>query len=496
MGFNRLTVRNKLAISFGIQFVALAGVLVLVLAGTARDTVLATAIAGLLGGGACAWWTTRSIERALREAVNITRRMAQGDLSQTIDTEAAGEFGQLLQALHDMGERMFVAVAGIRTGTMAIASMAGMLGNDNVALSERTTSQAASLEETASSMEELTSTVRQNASNAQEANELAVSASSYASKGGQVVHDVVNTMGSIKDSSNKISDIIGVINGIAFQINILALNAAVEAARAGDHGRGFAVVAAEVRALAQRSASAAKEIGQLVGESVSRVETGSRLVAEAGHTMNDIIASVERMKAIMDAITTASQEQSAGIEETNRAIIHIDSATQKNAALVDDATRTTSTLREQAVVLTHAVVTFKLGEREFGNADDVVSMVREAVAFMKTNGREALLADVNKLGGGRFIDRDLYLILYSDKTECIGHGVNPRLLRVDGNVFTDAKGKRFVKEVVDKANIQGTGWIDYTWANPITQELLPKSSYFEKTGNVVVSCGYYKRDAK
>ncbi|HJV52259.1 MAG TPA: methyl-accepting chemotaxis protein [Noviherbaspirillum sp.] len=486
------SVRSKFSLSFCIPLAAIAAILALAAAGASRELQSGAALAGLAAGAACAWWTTRSTGRALRETTAMARRMAEGDLSQPVTADATGEFGELQQALRDIGERTFAVVAGVRTGTTAVATMSGMLGNDNTALSQRTESQASSLEETASSMEQLTSTVKQNAANAQEANRLAVSASQTAGKGGQVVQDVVQTMESIRDSSRKVTDIITVIDGIAFQTNILALNAAVEAARAGEQGRGFAVVASEVRALAQRSAAAAKEIKQLIGDSVDRVETGGRLVDEAGKTMSEIIAAVDRVTAIMNDITEASQEQSAGIEEINRAIVQIDATTQQNAQLVEDAARATEHLHEQAVTLTQAVAAFNLGAREFGNADEAAAMVRDAMAYLKTNGKASFLAEINKLGRGRFIDRDLYLSVYSDGAECLAHGANPRLVGVDGTAFKDADGKLFVKEIITKAKASGSGWVDYKWAHPVTKKMLVKSTYFEKAGDMIVACGFYK----
>jgi len=492
MYLNHLTVRFRLIVSFGILLCVLAAILALQAADASRAAVSTIALAGLLAGGACAWWVTHGIGRALRDTLALTQRIAAGDLSHPVDAHGGGEFGALRRSLHDVSERMFAVVAGVRTGTTAVATMSSMLANDNAALSSRTESQASSLEETASSMEQLTSTVKQNADNAQEANQQAASASQTASKGGQVVQDVVRTMGAIRDSSRKVVDIISVIDGIAFQTNILALNAAVEAARAGEQGRGFAVVASEVRTLAQRSASAAREIKQLIGDSVEKVDAGSLLVDEAGTTMNEIIVSVERVSTIMNEITNASREQSAGIDEINRAIIQIDATTQKNAALVEDAARATEHLHEQAVTLTQAVAEFNLGAREYGNADEAAAMVRSAMAYLKANGRNNLVAEVSKLGRGRFIDRDLYLSLYSDTAQCIAHGANPRLNGIDGTNFKDADGKLFVKEIVNKANTSGSGWVDYKWAHPVTKKILLKSTYFEKAGDVVVACGFYK----
>jgi methyl-accepting chemotaxis protein len=252
----------------------------------------------------------------------------------------------------------------VRRGTETITVASGEIASGNADLSSRTESQAGSLEETASSMEELTSTVRQNADNARQANQLVVNASEVAVKGGAVVGQVVSTMGSIKDSSRKIVDIIGVIDGIAFQTNILALNAAVEAARAGEQGRGFAVVASEVRNLAQRSAAAAKEIKGLIGDSVEKVDAGSKLVDNAGATMEEIVTSVKRVADIMAEITSASQEQSSGIEQINQAVSQMDEMTQQNAALVEQAAAAAQSMQDQAVELSRAVSIFKLDAGE------------------------------------------------------------------------------------------------------------------------------------
>jgi methyl-accepting chemotaxis protein len=307
-----------------------------------------------------AWRLTISITRPLQAAVAATERVAQGDLSATIEVVGRDEASRLLQALRDMRDSLALVVGNVRQGTDTIATASSQIAAGNQDLSSRTEEQASSLEETAASMEELTSTVKQNADNARQANQLAVSASSVAIRGGSVVSDVVSTMGAINTSSRKIVDIIGVIDGIAFQTNILALNAAVEAARAGEQGRGFAVVAAEVRNLAQRSAAAAKEIKTLIGDSVEKVEEGSKQVAEAGKTMDEIVDSVKRVTDIMAEITAASQEQNAGIEQINQAITQMDQVTQQNAALVEEAAAAAASLQEQASGLSQVVSVFKL----------------------------------------------------------------------------------------------------------------------------------------
>jgi len=306
------------------------------------------------------WSITRAITAPLQRAGKITETISSGDLTQIVEEKSHDEAGQLVHSLNAMQTKLAATVNEIKQSAAIIAVASQEIATGNADLSNRTESQASSLEETASSMEQLTSTVKQNAENAHQANQLVMSASDYAVKGGKVVGDVVATMGSIKASSSKIVDIIGVIDGIAFQTNILALNAAVEAARAGEQGRGFAVVASEVRSLAQRSASAAKEIKILIGDSVSKVDAGGKLVDEAGVTMSEIVTSVKHVADIMGEITAASKEQSAGIAEVNGAIAQIDEITQQNAALVEQAAAAAESLQEQADLLARAVAVFKI----------------------------------------------------------------------------------------------------------------------------------------
>jgi methyl-accepting chemotaxis protein len=460
-------------------------------ASTAGTVLIALTLAGMLTGTLCCVWLLRSIVGPLHGALAVTERFAAGDLTEPITERAKGEFGELLENLGKIGERIFGIVGQIRTGTMAVASTSGMLVGDNTALSSRTESQAAALQQTSSTIEQLMSTVKQNADNALQTNKLTASASACAIKGGKVVNDMVSTMGAIKTSSTKVVDIIAVIDGIAFQTNILALNAAVEAARAGEHGRGFAVVASEVRGLAQRSATAAKEIKGLIAESVENVEAGSALVNMAGLAMNEIVTSVKHVADIMSEISAASQEQSDAIEEVNRAVVQIDSTTQKNAALVGDASKAIAHLQEQSVSLTQVVSIFNLGAREFGNADEAAGMVKRAVAYLDQHDESSLIDDVNTLGRGQFIDRDLYLSIYSIGAQCLGHGTNPRLVGVDGIGFKDPDGKLFVKEIRDTARSRGAGWVDYRWAHPVTKELQQKSTYFERAGNLIIACGCY-----
>ena len=321
-------------------------------------TILMVAI-----GSLAAWIISRSITVPLKSAVDIAATVANGDLTTRFDAPTQrSEIGELMTALKGMNDSLRSVVSQVQTGTRTIASASHEIAAGNLDLSQRTEEQASSLEETASSMEELTSTVRQNADNARQANQLAKTASEVAEQGGAIVGQVVDTMGTINAASRKIYDIISVIDGIAFQTNILALNAAVEAARAGEQGRGFAVVASEVRNLAQRSAAAAKEIKELIGNSVDQVDLGSRLVQQAGSTMDDVVASVRRVTDIMGEITSASAEQSMGIDQVNTAITQMDQVTQQNAALVEQAAAAAASMQDQAEQLAQVASTFRLEE--------------------------------------------------------------------------------------------------------------------------------------
>jgi methyl-accepting chemotaxis protein len=344
----------------------------------ARRLMLALGALALALGATVAWLITRSITRPVRAAVTVAEMVATGDLTSSIEVPSQDETGRLLQALKQMNDSLGRVVGQVRAGTDTIAAASRQIAAGNQDLSSRTELQASSLEETASSMEQLTSTVKQNADNARQANQLALSAASIANRGGSVVAQVVDTMAAINESSRKVVDIIGVIDGIAFQTNILALNAAVEAARAGEQGRGFAVVAGEVRSLAQRSAAAAKEIKALIGDSVHQVGLGAGLVDEAGATMREIVDSVKQVSDIVREITAASQEQTAGIEQINQAIAQMDQATQQNASLVEEAAAAAESLQHQARNLAQTVSLFKLSEEM--TVDDADASIRNKAA--------------------------------------------------------------------------------------------------------------------
>jgi methyl-accepting chemotaxis protein len=338
---------------------------------SSRATLLVLVVLSAMAGFGFGIVITRALTRQLggepAYAAEVASRIADGDLCTDVQVRA-GDETSLLFAMKAMRDRLARIVSEVRQGTDAIASASGEIASGNLDLSSRTEQQASSLEETASSMEELTSTVKQNADNARQANVLAQTASTVAGQGGDVVAQVVQTMGSINDSSKKIVDIITVIDGIAFQTNILALNAAVEAARAGEQGRGFAVVAGEVRTLAQRSAAAAKEIKTLIGDSVEKVATGTRLVDKAGSTMHEVVESIQHVTDIMAEISAASQEQTSGIEQINQAISQMDNVTQQNAGLVEEAAAASEALQSQASRLAELVSVFRIDDRGVGAA--------------------------------------------------------------------------------------------------------------------------------
>jgi methyl-accepting chemotaxis protein len=326
----------------------------------ARISQLVFGLSAVAVGILLSLWLTRSITRPLSQAVQATNRIAGLDLTEQIHGHDRDETGRLLNALDSMQQSLRGLVAQVRTSTDSISTASAEIATGNQDLSTRTEQTASSLQQAASSMDQLTGTVRQSADSARTANQLAASAASVASRGGEVVAQVVSTMDEINASSRKISDIISVIDGIAFQTNILALNAAVEAARAGEQGRGFAVVASEVRSLAGRSADAAKEIKALIGASVDRVDTGSRLVKDAGSTMTEIVNSVQRVSDIIGEIAAATSEQSSGIAKVNSTVSELDQMTQQNAALVEEGAAAAESLKDQAVRLSEVVSAFKM----------------------------------------------------------------------------------------------------------------------------------------
>ncbi len=324
-------------------------------------TILTTSLLAVVASILAGHWLSRSVSRPLRQAVEVATRVAEGDLTARIEAGSQDETGQLMQGMKAMNRNLARIVAGVRSGTDSIVIASSEIAAGNLDLSSRTEQQASSLEETAASMTQLTETVRQNADNARQANALASRASSMAAAGNDAVLGMVETIGQISGGSDQISEITGVIEGIAFQTNILALNAAVEAARAGEQGRGFAVVASEVRGLAQRSATAAKEIKELIASSVAAIQNGATQARDVGETMAQVKRAINQVADIVSEITAASDEQSKGIEQVNQAVNQMDKVTQQNSALVEEATAAAQLLEDQALNLKNAVSVFRLG---------------------------------------------------------------------------------------------------------------------------------------
>ncbi|ABE50200.1 methyl-accepting chemotaxis protein [Methylobacillus flagellatus] len=357
----QMTLKTQVAVTTIAILLAMVVVIAATFNGLDISFVVGGALVAMVAMLSLAVSLSNSVIKPLREATDIANALASGDLSHKFSASKTDETGMLLRALNQMNVNIVAMITDIRTNMQRINTGVNEIANGNNDLSARTESQASSLEETASSMEELASTVKQNADNARQANQLVISASSVAARGGEVIGEVRDRMRLISESANKISDIIGVIDGIAFQTNILALNAAVEAARAGEQGRGFAVVASEVRNLAHRSAAAAKEIKGLISDSVERVEAGVEFVDQAGTTMTEIVASVRNVTDIMAEISAASIEQSAGIDQVNHAVNDMDEVTQRNAALVEESAAAADALRQDVLQLERAASVFKLG---------------------------------------------------------------------------------------------------------------------------------------
>jgi methyl-accepting chemotaxis protein len=367
---------------------------------TQRNWLVALCLGALALAIGAGMVITRSITRPIQRAVDVASTVARGDLRSRIVVTQTDETGILLSALADMNTRLIETVGRVRESSRSIASASKEIAVGNIDLSQRTEEQAASLEETAASMEELTSTVKQNTENAQQASALASNASNVAQRGSQVVGQVVSTMHGISQSSAKIADITGMIEGIAFQTNILALNAAVEAARAGEQGRGFAVVASEVRSLAQRSSSAAKEIKELIANSVQQVESGSVLAGQAGETMAEVTQAVARVTDIMEEIAAASMEQSKGIEQVNQAITQMDEVTQQNAALVEEAAAASQSLEDQGRQLTQAVSYFQMEGHSVDTRAEAAMSRREPKGVARSNFKAVSVAGLKPVAAG------------------------------------------------------------------------------------------------
>jgi methyl-accepting chemotaxis protein len=473
-----------LAALFALACVQLAGAIAWLVAGLALAAIGATLC--------FAAWLVRGVIGPLATAGSAAARLRAGDLSEQGSVRGTAEMRRLLQGLHVVRQRMFDVVREVRSGTGSVAINAGQINRDNDALAKSTATQADSLQATAASMEQLAAAVRQNAGIAERAHVLVRTAADRAEHGGRVMRDVVDTMGSIRGSSHSIRDIIGVIDAIAFQTNILALNAAVEAARAGEQGRGFAVVAAEVRKLAKRCADAAQEVKALIGASVQKVDAGASHVDEASQAMSQIVAGVREVATLIAQIDTASREQSSGIDTINQAVARIDTTTQENTELVKGAARTASALRARAVALLKAVEVFQLGARGEDDVADAIALVNAGCEFLRGQGRAAFIEEVNRLDAGRFVARDLYLmVLTLDGTVFVAHGNNPARLGTGPNV-KDAGGKYFARDIVQLARQRGEGWVDYKWEHPVTGAISTKSGFVRREGDLAIFCAVFR----
>lgn len=489
MGTGQLTIGQRLWVYSGLLLLLLALLTGAALLGAGRLAMAALGTVALLTGAAAAVVVTRSITVPLAHAVHVAKQVATGDLSRKIDARAARGLEELFGALTGMTDNLRRMALNVRASAEVITHATGEIAAGNNNLSQRTTEQASSLEETAASMEELTSTVKQNCEQSQHAHRLTSEATSIAVQGGDVVGRVVMTMDRISKSSNQIAEISGVMESIALQTNILSLNAAVEAAHAGENGRGFAVVANEVRELAHRSAASAQQIKALINDSVTEVDQGAQLVREAGATIDQVVASVRNVSQVVENINVASLEQSLGIEQVNQAIAQMDAVTQQNAALVEEAAATSSALEEQSLHLTGAVKTFRIEANDAAAAAQ--AFVKRAALYLKQHGRERACATFND-EQGNFVQGDLYIVLYDLNGKCLAHGTNAALRGTDQIDQRDTEGKFVVRERVKLAKERKSFWQDYKHLNPVTREIAQKSHYFEQVGNLLIGCGFYK----
>jgi len=421
-------------------------------------------------------------------------RIASGDLSVRLKAGKGdgSEADAMWRSIARMARDLASLVGEVRAGTDAIVTGTAEISQGHTSLSQRTEEQASTLEQTASGMEALSATVRQNAEHCRRASELARDTSGIADRAAGSMRDVTATINRIDASSKKVVEIVGVIDGIAFQTNILALNAAVEAARAGEQGKGFAVVASEVRSLAQRSAEAAKEVKALIQESVASVGDGARLVGDAALTIERSVAGVGEVAKVIQDIARASAEQSTGVEEIKRAIVQLESVTQQNAALVEESAAAASSLEETAGRLSGAVSAFKLDRGR--DRERAIELVRKGIKHLRAHGPKTAFADFNDPKGG-FVEGDYYLAVLDLNCVVQANGGNPALVGSDDSQRVDLNGKKFAAEFIQIARTRGRGWVEYLWTNPATRRVQPKSTYVERAGDYVVACGIYREEA-
>ncbi|MBU0789163.1 MAG: methyl-accepting chemotaxis protein [Acidovorax sp.] len=456
------------------------------------------AMVGLAIAGVCSTALAARAARHARlsaQARVLVQRLVAGELEGPGDDPGGAPSGPLIEDLSQLQARIAAIVRDVHAGTLAIATSSGHVGSDHTRFAAMMSTLAASIDDVNGAMEQLTLGLQASAEDAGRGHQIAQGVLVRAAQGEQVIARLVETMGSITSSSRRIGEIISVIDNIAFQTNILALNAAVEAARAGEAGRGFAVVANEVRNLATRSAQASREVRALIEGAARSVDAGAHMAGQTGQTMSDLLGGVQQVAHTIEAMAAAVGQQSAGIRAIGASIAEVDTLTRQNASLSRNAAEPVAALHQQALQLVGAVASFDLGGQAHASAEEAHALVQRAAAMLRSQGPAVLISQVNTPHNAALIDRDLYLVLYSTDMHCVAHGTNTRLVGVDGRNFKDLDGKHFVAEIVAAALRQGSGHVSYRWLHPLTQKTMAKSAYFERHGDLVLTCGSYVTDA-